>query len=130
MALAHAKAAPELPGKIALWAGWVLPMLGWAAQLMAGYLIVEFYCQRPGDVAPQSISIALGLLTVGSLLAVLAGLGMGLRNRRRLADATAANAVAFARARFLCRMGLLLGLFLGALVVMQGLPILILDPCQ
>ncbi|MEH6388132.1 MULTISPECIES: hypothetical protein [Pseudomonas] len=115
------------PGVLALTAGWGLAVAAWGLHLAISYSIVEWYCNRGGDYAPQSISLVLNIVALCMLILAGAGLYLAGRNLRAVRQL---GHEASSRSRFLATGGPLISVLMLGVIVMQSVPNLVLSPCQ
>ncbi|QJD58013.1 hypothetical protein HG264_03370 [Pseudomonas sp. gcc21] len=115
------------PGVLALIGGWGLALAAWGLHLAISYSIVEWYCNRGGNVAPQSISLVLNIVALCMLVIAGAGLYLAWRNWRAVRQL---GHEASSRSRFLAAGGPLISALMLGVIVMQSIPNLVLSPCQ
>lgn len=118
------------PGTVALWGGWGLAAAGWALHLGVSYGMVEWYCHSDTGMSPDTIYRALNATTLVSVSLALLGIILAWRNARRTAPENTATPEGFERKRFMAIAGMLLSLLFLGIILMQGLPNFILEPCQ
>lgn len=112
-------------GLLALWGGWGLGILAWLLHLMVSYGVVGWYCREERGPDPRFISLVLNGLTMGCGLLAVAGIVLAGRNLR-----DARRTEAGRRSRFMAHSGFLMSLLFLAIILMQGVPNLFLEPCQ
>lgn len=113
-------------GVLRLWGGWGLAILAWALHLGVSYGIVGWYCERGRDIAPQTIEMILHGVTLITAFMAVTGIFLAWRNlqeARRSADARS-------RSRFMAFAGVLSSSLFLFIILVQGLPILVLELCQ
>lgn len=112
------------PGSASLWFAVLGPPVLWAARFGASYALLPYAC-APGDVR------LLYALTVATLLAVAAAGVVGWVQWRRLGPSAGAPIGGpEARARFMAGLGLLGSALFFAVVVLEGLALVLIDPCR
>lgn len=111
------------PGSAPLWFAVLGPPVLWAVRFGASYALLPHACAS-GDVRP------LYALTVATLLAVAAAGVAGWVQWRRLAPGARGEVGApEARARFMAVVGVLGSALFFAVVVLEGLALVFIDPC-
>ena len=113
-------------GVLALWGGWVLAILAWLLHLRVSYGAVGWYCREQRELSPVLVSVGLNLWTLVCALLAVAGILLARRNLRSVGAADDAGR----RSRFMGWSGYLMSLFFLAVILVQGLPNLVLGPCQ
>jgi hypothetical protein len=120
-------------GAAALWAGVLLPPLGFLVAMEGAYLLVPWACQK-GRHAVVSLGLIPGvlMLVVGALAAwrVRQAMGPGLGHHVGRAETGVALDPAPSRVRFLAAVGTLSGLLFVILLLSVVLPIAMLHPCD
>ena len=129
---------------IRLWLGLLLAPLAWLIHIMVSPLLLEWYCRAPSHLSEQTISISLHLLTLFSALLALSSFLFAWLGKRALSSNTQTcntqtcntqsddknvHPISLSRKRFMGTLGMLLSLFLFALILLQGWPNIMLRPC-
>jgi tetrahydromethanopterin S-methyltransferase subunit C len=107
----------------ALWFALLGGPVAWSAHLLASYPLVSVACQL-GTATPLH---AITLLTAA--VAAAAGVTGALALRRVSAAGPGGLGDAFARARFMGLAGTIAGAFFTFVILVEGLPPLLHDPC-
>jgi hypothetical protein len=93
--------------------------VAWTAHLLSSYPLVPWACGTGSVLVLHGITAAMFLVAVGAA----ASGGLALR-RYRVGDDLATH-----RARFMGRVGALLGILFALAILAEGLPPLLSDPC-
>ena len=99
----------------ALWGG----LASWAMHLWTVTSLV-------GTACDHGIRWVMHLATVATAIGAVAAIGCSVLMSRRVSDTAAANG----RTRMLAVLALLIDVVSLALIVLEGIPILVLDPCK
>lgn len=113
-----------------LWAGWALPAGGWGFHLLSSHALVEWYCNSGAELSPDGVQWLLRGITALALLLALAGTLLARQTMTRTGDTATSRAEGQALRRFMGVCGLFLGVLFLAIILVQGLPSLVLEPCQ
>ena len=107
---------------VLLWTGILTGPLLWFTQQQLCFVLVPWVCRHGGVIWLHGVTFAClaGTLAAGGL-----GLAYWGRERRR-PDPTAGQQ----RVQFMGTLGILSGLFFAAVIIAQGIPNFLLDPCQ
>lgn len=109
--------------RLALWFGLLGGPVAWSAHLLASYPLVSVAC-RLGSAAP------LHLITGATAAIAAAAAVTGAVAYRRLREhGNGRLGDAFARARFMALAGIMAGAFFAFVILVEGLPPLLHDPC-
>jgi hypothetical protein len=109
--------------RAALWFAFLAPPLAWSAHLLASYPLVSVACRL-------QTTWPLHLITAATALIAAAAALTGWRCYQQVrAGGPAGLGDAFARARFMAVAGVALGLFFVFVILVEGLPPLLHDPC-
>ena len=134
---------------IRLWLGLLLAPLAWLIHIIVSPLLLEWYCRAPSHLSEQTISISLHLLTLFSALLALSSFLFAWLGKHALSSNTQTcntqtcntqtcntqsddkneGPNSLSRKRFMGTLGMLLSLFLFALILLQGWPNIMLRPC-
>ncbi len=117
-------------GALWLWSGWALPAAGWGLQLLSGQGIVEWYCNTSTGTAPETIRWILGGITVVAVAMAVLGIVLAWRAVRQTGAGSASTREGREVQRFMGVSGMLLGVLFLAIILVQGVAPLILEPCQ
>jgi hypothetical protein len=111
-------------GRAALWFAFLGGPVAWTAHLLASYPLVSVAC-RLGSATP------LHLITLSTALIAAAAALTGWVGYRRVRDAQgpAGMGDALARARFMALGGVFIGGLFTFVILVEGLPPLLHDPC-
>lgn len=121
----------ELPTASRLWAGWLVAVAAWGLQLFLSYGLVELYCRNQGIATPATIKLILHGLTGGMFILAFYGGWLAWRTEQSLAQGMKdeGSGTGVQRSRFLARSGIMFSAFLAAVILVQGLPNLVFEPC-
>lgn len=116
-----------MPGRLTLWFTFLGGPLAWSAHLLSSYPLVPLACER-GSV------VVLNLVTAGTAMVALAAAAAGYYALRRLRRAGPAveggeGGEAPRRARFMARVGVWISLLFVFVILVEGLPPILQDPC-
>ena len=109
------------------WGGWAVATVAWVLHLIVSYSVVEWYCRRGGDIEPERVTLALNGLTLITALMAAAGIWLAWHNLRRVRQAGEDGR---SRARFMAVSGILISTFFLVVILVEGIPPLVLGPCQ
>lgn len=109
--------------RAALWFAFLGGPIAWSAHLLSSYPLVSVACDL-GATTPLHLITAL-TAAIAAAAAVVGWLSF----RRVRAGGPSGLGDAFARARFMALSGLILGLFFTFVILVEGLPPLLQDPC-
>jgi hypothetical protein len=132
----HEKAQPggdnipqESPGNratsrdaVLLWTGILAGPFLWFLQQQLCFVLVPWVCDHGGVIWLHTVTLA---CFVGTVVAGLLAAGYWRREGRRV-DATAGQQ----RVRFMGTLGVFSSLFFVSVIIAQGIPNFLLDPCQ
>jgi len=108
----------------ALWFAFLGGPIAWSAHLLASYPLVSIACQLGSTTLLHAIT------AVTAAIAAAAALTGWLAYRRvRTGGPTAGPADRFARARFMAISGLALGILFTFVILVEGMPPMLHDPC-
>jgi hypothetical protein len=107
---------------IELWVGILTGPMLWFAQQQICFVIVPWVCDHGGVIWLHVVSVVCLLGTVAS-----GWLALSHWRRERSRENPSAGEQ---RVRFMSTLGMFSSLFFGALIVAQGIPNFLLDPCQ
>ncbi len=112
------------PHAVSLWAGILAGPVAWLLQMQTGYALVPWACAT-GHV------FVLHLVTLGGLLIAAAGALIGWREWQRAGrEWPKGKGGPQTRRRFMAVLGLLTSVLFFFVIVAQGIPSFILNPCQ
>lgn len=105
------------------WGGVLLGPLAWALHLNVSFAIAHWFCDA-------SSLVLHGITAVAALLAAT-GTALSWQGRRHFsADEPEDAPRAFARARFVATLGVLIGVLSLAGIIVEGLPAFFMEPCR
>lgn len=114
-----------------LWAGWFIAIAAWSLHLFLSYSLVEWYCRNTAAISSVNAKILLHSLTALCFLLALYGGWLAWSSMRQLQNRkNALDNAFFIRSLFMAKSGILLSLFLAAVILVQGLPNLVVPPCH
>lgn len=121
----------ELPTASRLWAGWLVAVAAWGLHLFASYGLVELYCRNQGIASAASIKLILHGLTGLCFLLAFYGGWLAWRTDQSLAHGLKEDGgdPGWQRSRFMARSGIMFSGFLAVVILVQGLPNLVFEPC-
>jgi hypothetical protein len=115
---------PEPPvSSAALWFALLGGPIAWSAHLLASYPLVSVACQIQ-TTAPLNLITA-----VTAAIAAAAGITGAVAYRRVRTSGPGGPGDTFARARFMALAGLMAGALFTFVILVEGLPPLLQDPC-
>jgi hypothetical protein len=119
-------------GGLLLWFGVLGGVMFWAVHAMAAWSIDELACAAGHDeLAGFPLTAAMGLVVILPGLGAVAALAVSwLAWRRTRADVPEGGERPIGRAHMLAVVGLWLNLFALAIIVLGGVNVLVLPPCQ
>ena len=108
-----------------LWFAMLAGPLAWSAHLLLSYGLVPIAC----DTGWAFLLVVVTAVTaIGSLAGALVSRRLPVGDTPETEDLRLTNATD--RMRFIARSGLAGGLFFAAVIIVQGLPVLFIDPCS
>jgi hypothetical protein len=112
-------------GRVAL--GYVLlgGPLAWALHLLISYGPVEIACSATVPLFLHGVTLTTALVALGAAL-----LGWRTWSRARRTVPPADDGDALRRTRFVAACGTILGGFFVLVIVLEGIPVLLVDPCM
>jgi hypothetical protein len=109
---------------LGLWAGILTAPFAWFAQLEGNYIIATHLC-------PDNAQLPLHLVTAGALVITLSGAAIAWSNWRYAGTSWPDDSGGpTARGRFMAALGLMLSGIFFLVIMAQGIPNFLLDPCQ
>ncbi len=123
----------RLAGGLLLWYGVLGGAIAWAVHLLVAWPMVELSCAAgSGRVATVALRPAVGLAVVIPALVTAGSLLVATLAFRRTARAQAAGEEdrAYGRARMLAVIGVWANLLFLTIIVLGGVAVLVLPPCQ
>jgi hypothetical protein len=113
------QAEKNLPGTGTLWLGWFIGIIAWGIHLFASYTLVEWYCNNSEVLQSSTVKLVLHGISIFTL--VMAGYGViftwRLWRRWRTDSSTSLGRIAF-----MARSGLLMNIFMVAIIAVEGIP--------
>lgn len=121
----------ELPTARRLWAGWLIGAAAWGLHLFLSYGLVELYCRNQEIATAASIKFILHSLTGACFFLAAYGGWLAWRTDHRLHDHASEEGgdPGIQRSRFMARSGIMFSAFLAIIILVQGMPNLVFEPC-
>ena len=123
----------RLAGGLLLWFGVLGGAVAWAVHLLAAWPLDELTCAAGSErVSAVPLWLAVGLAVVVPALVTVGSLLVAVLIWRRTARAQAAGTEdrAYGRSRMLAVVGVWANLLFLAIIVLGGIAVLVLPPCQ
>jgi hypothetical protein len=122
----------ELPGVVQLWSGWFIGVAAWGLHLFLSYALVEWYCVNPTVLQPATVKIGLHGLTIICFALALYGGRLVWRIHRTLqvnGEEVSNGGRGWVRSRFMTCGGIMLTGFMAVLILVEGIPNFVFEPC-
>lgn len=122
----------SLPSPRLVWFGVVGAPAAWVTQFLAGFALSEAACNPPGSERTLSLELIVTLLTCAAVAVALlaAAAALAVFRATRTAGEEEASAPPAGRVHFLATVGLIVAPMMLAIIVLNGIGLIVLDPCR